>query len=143
MLKIAFIQILNLNKIDAKRFRRAAESWRIEVRPRPLAPHDASAPHPPSPTKRLLEGRGAVGGVLKDAPTERVSAPSEGADATYNQVMGGYGWGACLLRFRIFLSLPLSFKPSRLAGAISADVRSAERACRSELIMRERRLRSE
>ena len=36
-----------------------------------------------------------------------------------------------------------SFKPSRLAGAISADVRSAERACRSELIMRERRLRSE
>ena len=38
---------------------------------------------------------------------------------------------------------PLSFKPSRLAGAISADVRSAERACRSELIMRERRLRSE
>ena len=36
-----------------------------------------------------------------------------------------------------------TFKPSRLAGAISADVRSAERACRSELIMRERRLRSE
>ena len=36
-----------------------------------------------------------------------------------------------------------SYKPSRLAGAISADVRSAERACRSELIMRERRLRSE
>ena len=36
-----------------------------------------------------------------------------------------------------------SFKPSRLAGAISADARSAERACRSELIVRERRLRSE
>ena len=36
-----------------------------------------------------------------------------------------------------------TLKPSRLAGAISVDVRSAERACRSELIMRERRLRSE
>ena len=64
------------------------------------------------------------------------------------------GWAGCLLEI---LRAPrpaapprvprgkfaFSFKPSRLAGAISADVRSAERACRSELIMRERRLRSE
>ena len=54
-----------------------------------------------------------------------------------------YGRPAPLPRQGVPGANSLSLKPSRLAGAISADVRSAERACRSELLMRERRLRSE